>query len=418
MKRLAAVALAVLALGVAPAGAVTKEYSTGNVNVRIGAHLDRSLAVGDVGPVSFIRVSFRISAQDDSALALSLVSPKGTVVPLVTHRGAGADFGSDDKACGGFLTVVDSDLTTNPIATGKSPFTDNPYRPEGNLRSLYGEGAQGRWTLHVDNTGAPAVLHCLTLDISRAVPQTISAHRGAVSATLTYVERNYFYEKPHLKIVRSGRTVVDSPLKRLGCPDCDTFRPFSVTVRDLDGGEPEVLVQLYTQGAHCCTVVLVLRHTGGSYRPKLLDFGNYGYKLVDLDQDGLPELSAFDERFVYTYGAYVFSSAPPAITQYRAGKLVDVTRKFPAVIRANAKQVGKEFLARKKPSRDVDLRTFIAVYVADQYLLGNPTEAKRALGYALAHRLAYSGKNFLGTPAGKNFAAVLTRDLRKWGYVS
>ena len=189
-------------------------------------------------------------------------------------------------------------------------------------------------------------------------------------------------------------------------------------MRDLDGGEPEVLVELYTQGAHCCTVVLVLRHAGGTYRPKLLDFGNYGYKLVDLDQDGLPELSAFDERFVYTYGAYVFSSAPPEISQYRAGRLVDVTRKFPALSARNAKQVGKEFLTKKKPSRDVDLRTFIAVYVADQYLLGNPTEAKRALDYALAHGLAYSGKKFLGTPAGRNFAAVLMRDLRKWGYVT
>lgn len=418
MRRLALVALAVLMLGAAPAGAVTKEYSTGNVNVRIGAHLDQSLRVGDAGPVSFIRVSFRISAADDSALALSLVSPKGTVVPLVAHRGTGADFGTDDKACGGFVTVVDSDTTTNPIATGKPPFTDNPYRPDGNLRLIHGEDAKGRWTLRLDNRGAPATLHCLTLDISRAVPQKISARRGNVSATLTYVERNYFYEKPQLKIVRAGQTVVDSPLVRLGCRDCDTFRPFSVTVRDLDGGEPEVLVQLYTQGAHCCTVVLVLRYSDGAYRPKLLDFGNYGYKLVDLDNDGLPELSAFDERFVYAYGAYVFSSAPPSITQYRAGRLLDVTRKFPAVIRANAKKVGNEFLPRKKPSRDVDVRTFIAVYVADQYLLGDPAEAKRALGYALAHGLAYRGKNFLGTPAGENFAAVLRRDLRKWGYVA
>ena len=89
---------------------------------------------------------------------------------------------------------------------------------------------------------------------------------------------------------------------------------------------------------------------------------------------------------------------------------------FPTVIRANATKVGKEFLTKKRPSRDVDLRTFIAVYTADQYLLGNPTEAKRALDYALAHGLLYTGKNYLGTPAGRNFVAVLMRDLRKWGY--
>ena len=52
MKRLALLALAVLALGAAPAQSATKEYSTGNVTVRIGAHLDQSLDVPDAGPVS------------------------------------------------------------------------------------------------------------------------------------------------------------------------------------------------------------------------------------------------------------------------------------------------------------------------------------------------------------------------------
>jgi hypothetical protein len=63
------------------------------------------------------------------------------------------------------------------------------------------------------------------------------------------------------------------------------------------------------------------------------------------------------------------------------------------------------------------LCTFVAVYVADQYLLGRPAEAKRALDYELAHGLLYTGRNYLGTPAGANFVTVLMRDLRKWGYV-
>ena len=93
MKRVGFLALAVLALGAAPAQAATGEYSTGNANVRIGAHLDESLNVKDAGPVSFVRVSFRISVTETSALAISLVSPKGTVVALVTHRGSGAPDG-------------------------------------------------------------------------------------------------------------------------------------------------------------------------------------------------------------------------------------------------------------------------------------------------------------------------------------
>jgi subtilisin-like proprotein convertase family protein len=418
VRRLALVAAAVLVLGAAPAQSATKEYSTGNVNVRIGARLDESLTVPDRGPVSFVRVSFRISAANDAALAISLVSPKGTVVPLVSHRGAGADFGNDLKGCGGISTVLDSDMDIDPIAKGKPPFIDNPYRAEGNLKALYGEDTKGRWTLRITNTGAPATLHCLTLDISRAVPETMAARRGAVSARLTFDEKNSFYEHLTLKIVRGGRTVVQAPLQRLGCRDCETFRPVSINVRDLDGGEPEVLVEMYTQGAHCCTVLLALRYDGHTYRPKLLFFGNFGYKLSDPDGDGLPEISAFDERFIYTFSAYVFSTAPPQISQYRRGRLIDVTRKFPALIRKSAASVGKEFLRKPRPPKDTDLRTFVAVYAADQYLLGRPDEAKRALGYALAHGFLYKGREYLGSPAGPTFVATLMRDLRKWGYVS
>jgi hypothetical protein len=367
--------------------------------------------------VSFVRVSFRISAPSTSTLAVSLVSARGTVVPLVTRRGAGADFGGDEKGCGGTVTVLDSDMTSNPIAKGASPFTDNPYRAEGNLRSLYGQEAKGRWTLRIENGGAGARLNCFTLDISRAIPERLVAHRAGVQATASFVERNFITEHATLKIVRAGRTVVDAPVERLRCPDCETFRPTTLEVRDLDGGEPEVLLQMYTGGAHCCDVVLALRYDGHTYRPKLLFFGNFGYKLVDLDGDGLPEISAFDERFVYTYSAYVFSSAPPQISQYRRGRLIDVTRNFPALIRKNAASVGKEFLPKQRPPKDADLRTFVAVYAADQYLLGRPDEAKRALDYALAHGFLYSGRQYLGSPSGRNFIAALMRDLRKWGYV-
>jgi hypothetical protein len=42
VKRLALLAAALLALGAVPAHAVTKEYSTGNINARIVDRLDRS----------------------------------------------------------------------------------------------------------------------------------------------------------------------------------------------------------------------------------------------------------------------------------------------------------------------------------------------------------------------------------------
>ncbi len=417
MKRVALLAAAMLLLLAGAAQAITKNYSTGNIDVPIGASLDRAVTVPDKGPVSFVRVSFRITAPDTSALAISLVSPKGTEVPLVTNRGAGPDFGSSDRNCGGLLTVIESDATTNPVADGQAPFTDDPYRAEGNLASLYGEDAKGKWTLRIANGGKPARLQCLSLDISRAVPQVLRAQSGKVAATVSFTERNYSYEGLRLEITRAGRTALDLPLSKVGCRDCLGAQPTRVVVRDLDGGEPEVLVDLYTGGAHCCIETLVLRWDGHAYRHTLEYFGNYGYKLADLDHDGLPELSAYDERFVYTFTAYVFSSAPPSILDYRRGKLVDVTRRFPAEIEKNAAYNLKQFGKLKRAPTGFDPRAFVAVYVADQYLLGRADVAKKTLDDALRKGILYHGKTYLGSPAGTAFVAALMKDLRQWGYL-
>jgi subtilisin-like proprotein convertase family protein len=419
MGRLIVSAAVLLAVTAGSARAATKTYSTGNVDVPIGASLDRSLTVPDRGPVSFVRVSFRITTPDTSALAISLVSPGGTEVPLVVHRGAGPDFGSEQANCGGELTVLDSDETTNAIAGGSSPFTDTPYRPEGTLSSLYGQDARGRWTLRITNNGKLAHLRCFTLDVSRDVPQSLSAHGGNVKAAITYTERDFFYQKLRLSVVRAGRPALDVPIQRIGCPDCAGSRPVDLAVRDLDGGEPEVLFDLYTGGAHCCSVSLILRWDPGArrYRSTFAQWGNYGRRLVDLDHDGLPEFSAFDERFVYEYSAYVFSSAPIRIIQYRQGALVDVTRRFPAEIRGDAARNLGYYLKGRRDIKNTDIRSFVAAYVADEYLLGDPAEAKRVLDLALERGDLGRGKTVLGWPAGSAFVARLMRDLKRWGYL-
>jgi subtilisin-like proprotein convertase family protein len=418
MRRLLLTSAVLLLVTAGPAHALTRTYSTGTVNEPIGARFERSLTVADRGPVSFVRVSFRITAPDTSALAISLVSPSGTDVSLVTSRGNGADFGSDERGCGGFLTVLDSDETGSPIAAASAPFAAGPYRAEGNLGSLYGEDARGRWTLRVTNGGKPARLNCFMLDISRDLPQTLSARRGTVAAKMTYTERNFLYEKLRVQVSRAGRTALDAPIQRLGCPDCANDHPSAVKIRDLDGGEPEVLVDLYSGGAHCCLFTLILRWDASArrYRPTLGYWGNYGARLIDLDGDGRPEFSAFDERFVYEFTAYVFSSAPIRIWSYRAGKLVDVTRGFPTLIhRSAATNLGFYLKARGDPNTDV--RSYVAAYVADQYLLGDPAEGRRVLDLALKRGDLGRGTRLLGLPAGQAYVSALMRDLRRWGYI-
>src|SRR4029078_2520317 len=93
---------ALLRVGAAPAGAVSDTFSTGNINVAVGSSLDFGLTVPKRGPLSYLNVSFRIATPDTSAVAVSIVSPKGTEVPLATNRGAGADFGTG-KGCTGIV---------------------------------------------------------------------------------------------------------------------------------------------------------------------------------------------------------------------------------------------------------------------------------------------------------------------------
>ena len=75
---------------------------------------------------------------------------------------------------------------------------------------------------------------------------------GHGDATVTYTERNFLYEKLRLRITRAGRTELDVPDPAARLPRLARRPPVGRKVRDLDGGEPEVLVDMYTGGAHCC----------------------------------------------------------------------------------------------------------------------------------------------------------------------
>jgi hypothetical protein len=334
---------------------------------------------------------------------------------LVTHRGTGAGFGGG-RGCKGTATVIDADMDTNPIAEGSAPFADGPYRAEGSLKKLYGEEARGRWRLRIQNSGTrSATLECLELDISRDVPEKLVARAGSVSAVVTFTERNFQFSKTGITIARAGKKALDTRLVTVrGCRDCDSFRPTRLFLRDLDTGEPEVILEMFTGGAHCCSVTLLLRWDAGSrsYKSNLVSWGNYAYRLVDLDADKLPEFSAFDERFVYAFTAYVFSAAPIQIWQYRRGALIDVTREFPREIEKQAAEL-KATYTKERKSKDVDLRGFIAAYVADLYLLDRGDEAQTFLRQAQSR----GDLRGFGGPTGAKYVTALTRFLRANGYI-
>jgi hypothetical protein len=72
------------------------------------------------------------------------------------------------------------------------------------------------------------------------------------------------------------------------------------------------------------------------YRLLTQDFGNPGVTIRDLNGDGLPEFITGDGRFAYRFTDYADSAWPIEVERYINGAFVDVTRRFPEQIRADA----------------------------------------------------------------------------------
>jgi hypothetical protein len=259
-------------------------------------------------------------------------------------------------------------------------------------------------------------------DAATSVTETASS--GAVKAVFTYTKRSDLrYTGLHLTITRSGVKALDAATPP-SCtdPDCGFWpanlaKTSSVSVADLDGDrEPEVIVQLYSGGAHCCFFGEIYSYSPatGGYKNFEQNFGGAGYKLRDLNGDGVPELSSFDQRFDEAFTAHAASTEPIQIFDFRSGGLVDVTRSYPALI---AKDAGAQLKLYRKYRRrhDFDVRGILAAYVADEYLLGKKSSALKVLTGAL-QRGELNRPRGTGFPSGRNYVRRLKNFLAKNGY--
>jgi hypothetical protein len=199
--------------------------------------------------------------------------------------------------------------------------------------------------------------------------------------------------------VRNGAVAVDQAVVSPDCSDICTpagaafDRDSSLQVRDLDGdGEPEVILDLYTGGAHCCFTSqiysLISAGPGGvapTYAMKEHNFFDPGYTLTDLNGDGIPEFKSADGRFAYAISSYAGSGMPLQILRWQGGDLQDVTGEFPALIQRDSKhwwRAYRKYAGRKPPNNDFGLGA-LAAWSADEYRLGHGDRVQRELKAAL-----------------------------------
>jgi subtilisin-like proprotein convertase family protein len=415
--------LALLALaGSAPAATTTYTSHQLHLGIPDNGTVESSIAVPDPGPVSFVAVGVRIVHPRDSDLTISIVSPHGTAIPLSAgHGGTGANFGTGAKGCSGELTWFESDAFDS-IAAATPPYAGE-FTPDKALTPLNGQEARGRWTLRVADgaPGATGTLLCWQLEISRNVLSHVRLSRNGVAADLSYRETNGSYRDVRLAIRRHGRLAFDGPVAAVGCSGCalsglSTILGDPLQLRDLDGdGEPEVLVDLFSGGAHCCWLTVFLRYDGHGYRKTTHLWGDPSYRLRDLDGDGRPELVSADDRFAYEFTYYAASALPVQVWHFDHGALADVTSQYPALVRKDAATLWAEYLQTKN-EKDADVRGVLAAWLADEYRLGLADEGWQKLQAAYARGELSPPRVDPLWPAGKKYLSSLRAFLAKSGY--
>ena len=424
MRRLALLAPLALFAFACSSPAATATYTSHQLHAAIpdGGTLAKSIAVPDAGPVSFVAVGVRIVHPRDSDLTLKLVSPRGTSLLLSAGAGGnGANYGSGPKGCSGELTWFEADAFDR-IATAKAPFAGEVV-PEGHLVALYGQEARGRWTLQVTDSrpGAAGTLLCWQLEVGRNIVSHDTVTRGPVSADLTYRETNSFYRDLRISIRRHGALALTTPVDRISCKDCSvsgisTIMGQPLRIIDLDGdGEPEVLVDLYTGGAHCCWFTLFLRWDGRTYRSTQHLWGDPSYDLTDLDHDGRPELVSADDRFAYAFTSYAASALPIQIWRYDRGTLTDVTPSYPALVRKDAASLWTDYLQTRNQN-GADERGLLAAWLADEYRLGLAKDGWGKIRAAYARGELSAPRVDPLWPAGQKYVTALRIFLAKNGY--
>lgn len=249
-----------------------------------------------------------------------------------------------------------------------------------------------------------------------AAEQTKTVEAGGVRADLRWDDDNPSNFAPALRITRTGGAFDYAPAQ---CSDaeggeglyCEQPRVYEghefLLVRDVDGdSEPEVLVELFTGGAHCCSVLRLYKWdpAAGAYTSIKYNWGDPGFTLRDVEGDGKVEFVSADQRFAFAFGSFAESRFPIQVYEFVDGDFNDVSARYPALIRADAREQWKTYKLMKREG--ADFRSALAAYLADKLRVGEGKKASRQVRRALAPL----------TRADRRYLRTLRKRMKRWGY--
>ena len=255
-----------------------------------------------------------------------------------------------------------------------------------------------------------------------ALATTQTAQSGNVSATFTFSGKYPNYAGLRMTIAQGGTILYDQPVVSELCgkycaPGAPSGKQQSVHVLDLEhNGQPDVLLDLYSGGAHCCWFEQVFSFDPGTmtYFVTQHDFGDPGDQLVDLGHDGRFEFLTADDSFAYEFTDFAASGLPIQIVTFSGRHFTRVTRQYPKLIARDAARWLKAFhsMARQHYSDSVGV---VAAWAADEELLGHVRLVNRFLAKQVRAGHLNSALS-PEEPGGAKFVAKLRKFLRTRGY--
>ncbi|MBV8432137.1 MAG: hypothetical protein JO244_13300, partial [Solirubrobacterales bacterium] len=222
--------------------------------------------------------------------------------------------------------------------------------------------------------------------VPSAQATTQTAQSGPVSASFTFTGHYPSYSGERLQISQSGTVLYDQPVVSSLCasqcaPGAPSPQQPSVHVLDLEHtGQPDVLLDLFSGGAHCCSIEQVFSFDPGTmtYVKTERDFGDPGEEIVDLGHNGRYEFLTADDSFAYEFTDFAASGLPIQILTFANRRFTDVTRSYPRLVAKDAARWRRVFRSLGH-DHYADSVGVAAAWAADEALLGHVRLVNRFL---------------------------------------
>jgi hypothetical protein len=264
----------------------------------------------------------------------------------------------------------------------------------------------------------------ILVTIADALPASAATYHsslGDVSATLTYQGTYPTPQHTTITISRAGHVVYREAVSAAFCgklcwptPSYGSGNASPLRVVRLEAGSPDVVLGLYSGGAHCCFIDEVFAPSSATkYVKTELNLGDPGARIEALPGNPYAAFVTADDSFAYAFTDYAASGLPIKVMRFLGHGFTNVTRQYPKLIRSDAANWLVAFYSAAS-SHYSDSVGVIAAWAADEYLLGRANAADQFL-----HQQGAAGHlNSLLNPSAKGvtFVTELEKFLQHQGY--